>query len=53
MANNAKFTNMASKQLGPKWPERPDEQNYGNDDDCRKNQQVENGKNDGMTREKK
>ena len=33
MVNNAKFTKMASKQLGPKWPGRQDEQNYGNDDD--------------------
>ena len=50
MANNAKITKMASEHLGPKWPERQQDQKYGNDDDCRKNQQVENGKNEEMTR---
>ena len=52
MAKSAKITKMASKQLGPKWPETQQDQTYGNDDDCRK-KQVENDKNDGMTRETK
>ena len=53
MAKSAKITKMASKQLGPKWPERQNDQIYGKDDDCRKIQQVENGKNDEMTRKTK
>ena len=53
MAKSAKITKMASKQLGPKWPERQNDQIYGKGDDCRKIQQVENGKNDEMTRKTK
>ena len=53
MANNAKITKTASKQLGPKRPERQNDQNYGKDDDCRKNQKVENIKNHEMKRKTK
>ena len=53
MAKSAKITKMASKQLGPKWPQRQKDQIYGKDDDCRKIQQVENIKNHEMKRKTK